>query len=264
LRRLLAIRAQSRAARTIREYGRTALAPARLSLVWTRYEQGYFKAAEAPFITPEGIGDRLGPRFNLDSCASCPAQPSEGGASPAINPQVASASAYGASNSVPSFVRANGPIREARFKVNPNGTPDSGVHAFLVVSGRVNFNGTASNCNIAQHDFAANLAHHNLSMRMSTPTYGNGLLEAIDSSTRTANLAANAEIQSRPGITGRCNHSGNTGTITRFGWKAQNSSALMFARPITSRWASRATSLRPSMTELPAAPPLPHAIATPA
>jgi CxxC motif-containing protein (DUF1111 family) len=193
------------------------------------YEAAYFKAAEALFITPEGIGDGLGPRFNLDACAGCHAQPSVGGSSPAVNPQVAVASAYGARNSVPSFVHADGPIREARFKLNADGTPDGGVHALFVVSGRIDFNGNAANCNITQDDFAANLAHNNVSMRIPTPTYGNGLMEAIDSTTLTTNLAANSQSKNRLGITGRFNHSGNTGTITRFGWKAQNSSALMFA-----------------------------------
>jgi CxxC motif-containing protein (DUF1111 family) len=193
------------------------------------HENAYFAAAQALFITPEGIGDGLGPRFNLDSCAGCHAQPSVGGSSPALNPQVAMASAYGARNSVPSFVTANGPIREARFKANPDGTPDGGVHALFVVSGRVDFNGNAANCSITQDDFAANLAQHNISMRIPTPTYGDGLIEAIDSTTLAANLAANAQLKSRLGIVGRFNHSGNTGTITRFGWKAQNPSALMFA-----------------------------------
>jgi len=120
-------------------------------------------------------------------------------------------------------------MRAAGLKVNPDGTPESGVHALFVVSGRVNCNGNASNCNIAQDDFAAHLAHHNLSMRIRRPTYRSGLVEASDSSTRTANLAAHAQINSRVGITGRFNHSGNTGTVTRFGWSAQDSSALMFA-----------------------------------
>jgi CxxC motif-containing protein (DUF1111 family) len=193
------------------------------------YEQAYFAAAQAVFVTPEGIGDGLGPRFNLDSCAGCHAQPSVGGSSPIVNPQIAIASAYGARNSVPSFISANGPIREARFKLNADGTPDGGVHALYVVSGRVDFNGNAASCSITQDDFAANLARNNLSMRIPTPTYGGGLMEAILASTLTENLAANAGQKSHLGITGRFNHSGNTGTITRFGWKAQVSSALMFA-----------------------------------
>ncbi|HEY5103144.1 MAG TPA: di-heme oxidoredictase family protein [Steroidobacteraceae bacterium] len=193
------------------------------------YETSYFTAAQALFITPEGIGDGLGPRFNLDSCAGCHAQPSVGGSSPAVNPEVAIASAYGARNSVPSFITTNGPVREARFKLNPDGTPDGGVHALFVVSGRVDFNGNAANCTITQDDFAATFAQHNLSLRIPTPTYGDGLIEAIDSTTLVSNLAANAQLKSRLGIVGRFNRSGNTGTITRFGWKAQNASALMFA-----------------------------------
>jgi hypothetical protein len=34
----------------------------------------------------------------------------------------------GAKNTIPSFISANGPVREARFIKNPNGTPDGGVH----------------------------------------------------------------------------------------------------------------------------------------
>jgi CxxC motif-containing protein (DUF1111 family) len=193
------------------------------------YEQAYFQVAQALFITPEGIGDGLGPRFNLDSCAGCHAQPAVGGSSPALNPQVAVATAYGARNSVPSFISENGPVREARFKMHPDSTPDGGVHDLYVVSGRVDFNGNAASCTITQDDFATNLAHNNLSMRIPTPTYGDGLIEAIPATTLSANLAANAPQKNRLGILGRFNHSGNTGTITRFGWKAQNASALMFA-----------------------------------
>jgi CxxC motif-containing protein (DUF1111 family) len=193
------------------------------------YQQSYFAAAEALFVTPEGIGDGLGPRFNLDSCAGCHAQPAVGGSSPAVNPEVALATAYGAHNTVPTFISADGPIRAARFKVHTDGTPDGGVHALYVVSGRVDFNGSAANCTITQDDFAGNLARNNLIMRIPTPTFGNGLMEAIPSTTLTASLAANAAQKSRLGITGRFNTSGNTGTITRFGWKAQNASALMFA-----------------------------------
>ena len=43
----------------------------------------------------------LGPRFNLDSCAGCHANPDVGGTSPAINPQVEMAKKEGANNDVP-------------------------------------------------------------------------------------------------------------------------------------------------------------------
>src|SRR5258705_11284714 len=88
------------------------------------------------FSQVEGVADGLGPRFNLDSCGGCHIQPALGGSSPATNPQVANATANGAKNTVPSFITANGPIREARFVRNPDGTPDGGVHDLFVITGR--------------------------------------------------------------------------------------------------------------------------------
>src|SRR4051794_9083698 len=46
---------------------------------------------------------------------------------------------------------------------------------------------------------------------------------------RRANLAGAAELKRAAGIRGRFNTSGNDGTITRFGWKAQNKSLLLFS-----------------------------------
>jgi len=77
----------------------------------------------------------LGPRFNLDSCAGCHAQPAIGGTSPAVNPQVDVANKELATNVIPFFVTQNGPVREARFKFKPNGTPDGGVHALFTITG---------------------------------------------------------------------------------------------------------------------------------
>ena len=49
--------------------------------------------------TEPGAADLgLGPRFNLNSCAGCHAQPSPGGTSPATNPQIAMATNFGESN----------------------------------------------------------------------------------------------------------------------------------------------------------------------
>lgn len=68
-------------------------------------QQDVFNAGLEEFTEQEGIGDGLGPRFNLDSCAGCHTQPAIGGSSPAVNPQVAVATAYGARNTLPSFWR---------------------------------------------------------------------------------------------------------------------------------------------------------------
>src|SRR6266542_1738667 len=53
----------------------------------------------------EGFG--LGPRYNSRSCVGCHAQPASGGSAPAVNPQVADATADGATNPVPSFITIN-------------------------------------------------------------------------------------------------------------------------------------------------------------
>jgi CxxC motif-containing protein (DUF1111 family) len=171
-------------------------------------------------------GSGLGPRFNLDSCAGCHAQPVTGGTSPTVNPQVAVATKDGAQNVVPSFVRPNGPVREARFVANPDGTPDGGVHDLFVITGRAD----ASGCNIAQPDFANQLRNNNVIFRIPTPVFGLGLVEAVPDGGLQAAQAANAQLMSSLGITsGAFNRNGNDGTITRFGWKAQNKSLLVFA-----------------------------------
>ena len=41
----------------------------------------------------------------------------------------------------PSFLSANGPVREARFVTNPDGTPDGGVHALFTITGRIGATG---------------------------------------------------------------------------------------------------------------------------
>ena len=83
------------------------------------------------------------------------AYPASGGTSPAVNPQVKVATDHGARNTVPYFVTINGPVREARYKYNPDGTRDGGVHALFVISGRKDDTGDASTCNIVQENFWA-------------------------------------------------------------------------------------------------------------
>src|ERR1700733_13722097 len=103
-----------------------------------------FFNGQATFKEQEQITDGLGPRFNLDSCVGCHAFPTHGGASPAVNPQVALATAFGANNTVTTFITTSGPIREARFKFTSNGARDGGVHSLFVVSGRVDATGSAA------------------------------------------------------------------------------------------------------------------------
>ncbi|HEY7128313.1 MAG TPA: di-heme oxidoredictase family protein, partial [Nitrospira sp.] len=174
----------------------------------------------------------LGPRFNLDSCAGCHASPAIGGSSPALNPQIEVAKKAGAVNEVPSFIQKDGPIREVRFKLNPDGTPDGGVHALFTITGRSD----ASGCFLHQPDFRSAVAAKNVVFRIPTPVFGLGLIEAIDDDAILANMQANASTKQSLGIVGRVNRtsgrpntSGNDGTITRFGWKGQNKSLEIFS-----------------------------------
>src|SRR5438552_5359300 len=179
----------------------------------TSAELEFFRAGLEQFVEVEDVKDGLGPRFNLDSCGGCHSQPATGGTSPSVNPQVAVAHKNGATNTVPSFISINGPIREARFK------SDGGVHDLFTITGRTD----APGCNIAQPDFDA--AGADLIFRVPTPTFGAGLMEAITDST----ILANKKDPPVMGVSGRENREGNAGTITRFGWKAQNKSLVIFS-----------------------------------
>jgi CxxC motif-containing protein (DUF1111 family) len=173
---------------------------------------------------PNG-GPGLGPLYNLNQCSGCHSQPAIGGSSPSVNPQVAVANLEGARNVVPAFITLNGPVREARFVRNPDGTPDGQVHELYSITGRPD----APGCNIAQPNFGAELAKNNVIFRIPTPTFGLGLVELVSDLTLQTNFAANAPLKAHLGVSGQFNRSGNDGTITRFGWKAQNKSLLMFS-----------------------------------
>lgn len=206
-------------------------------------EQGFFNQATQRFMEVDSVsgkisneaGAGLGPAFNGNSCAQCHAQPAIGGSSPGMtspqnpipNPQVALATLDGAANTVPSFITVNGPVREARYIMVPGqpGSLDGGVHNLYTIAGRTD----AQGCTLAQPDFARQLANHNVIFRIPTPLFGLGLVEATPDATLQANLAANQSAKSRLGIAGSFNTSGNDGTITRFGWKAQNKSLLIFS-----------------------------------
>lgn len=209
----------------------------------TADETAFFQDGQARFAEIEvvsgGANNGLGPRFNSNQCFSCHSQPDAGGTSPAKNPLPDVASLNGAKNTVPWFITQNGPIREARFKKS-NGTADGEVHDLFVITGRTD----APGCNIAQFDFlpAGNPltgqgGNANIIFRIPTPVFGAGLIEAIPDSAILANMRANSSQKSALGISGHANAhlsgnvnlSANDGTITRFGWKAQNKSLLMFA-----------------------------------
>lgn len=188
-----------------------------------------FLQGQANFKEVERLGDGLGPRFNLDSCVGCHSFPTHGGSAPAVNPQATVATAFGANNTLPTFITANGPIREAHFKFTANGARDGGVHSLFVISGRVDDTASAVGCTAVQENFNAQFQKGNVALRIPTPTYGLGLVENIPDTTLTGNLAANAAQKQALGISGHLNTNTNDGRIARFGWKAQNVSLLLFA-----------------------------------
>ena len=203
------------------------------------FQDGKARFAEVDAVTG-GANNGLGPRFNGNQCLMCHMQPAPGGSSPAKNPSIAVATLNGAKNTVPWFLYADGPVREMRYKKNPDGSVDGGVHAVFVITGRSD----AQGCNIAQPDFykpgnprTLQGAYPNLAFRVTTPLFGLGLIESITDTTILANMQDRSADKKRYGISGHpnasisgvANRSANDGTITRFGWKAQNKSLLIFA-----------------------------------
>ncbi|HEY6333744.1 MAG TPA: di-heme oxidoredictase family protein [Blastocatellia bacterium] len=189
-----------------------------------------------------GVG--LGPAFNGNQCSMCHSQPAIGGTSPGptspenptTNPQIPLATLDGATNTVPFFVTLDGPTREARFILKPDGTQDGGVHEIYTIKGRTD----AQSCKLQQPDFSDQT---NIINRIPTPLFGLGLVENLavqdlqnnliseDSAAATAGVAPTTGTNGIPGngIAGSFNVSGNDGTITKFGWKAQNPTMLVFA-----------------------------------
>jgi CxxC motif-containing protein (DUF1111 family) len=194
----------------------------------TAGESDFFTNHGVPqFSQVEAVADGLGPRFNLDSCGGCHAQPALGGTSPAMNPQFTRAGTMAPGNTTPYFVTQPGPIREARFIKNANGGEDGGVHALFTIAGRAD---KPPGCSIQQPDFNAARTANNIIFRIPTPVFGAGLIEAITDTTIKNNLASDPTGQkANLGIKGHVNTNGNDGTVTRLGWKAQNKSLLIFA-----------------------------------
>lgn len=192
----------------------------------------------------------LGTRFNGDQCLGCHNQPVLGGSGGFMvpNPQDPPAQQRkpenpmfdliphrkGATNAVPSFIQQFGPIREARFVKKPDGSPDGGVHQLFTIVGRSDIfpAGQPNTCTaeaLPSTDFATEFAKGNLRFRIPTQLFGLGILDGIQDREILGRHEASAALRQELGIQGIPNRSGNDGTITRFGWKAQNKSITIFA-----------------------------------
>ncbi len=209
----------------------------------------FIDPAHANFVTKTNSAG-LGTRFNGDQCTSCHNQPALGGSGGFLvpNPQDPPAQfrkpenpmfdliphRKGAINHVPSFITQFGPIREVRFAKKPDGTPDGGVHQLFTIVGRSDIfpAGQTNTCTaeaLPPTDFETQFANGNVRFRIPLQTFGLGILDGIQDSEILGRHAATAAIRQELGILGIPNRSGNDGTITRFGWKAQNKSITIFA-----------------------------------
>ena len=201
---------------------------------------------EDPRLATKTNSSGLGARFNGDQCTVCHSQPAPGGSGgflvpnpqdppnrfrPPENPMFSLIPhRKGGANQVPSFITQYGPIREARFVRKPDGSPDGGVHQLFTIVGRTDTQLTNCTQNLLpQPDFESELRADNVRFRIPTPLFGLGLVEAIQDREILARHEATAPLRARLGIQGIPNRSGNDGTITRFGWKAQNKSLTIFA-----------------------------------
>lgn len=192
----------------------------------------------------------LGTRFNGDQCLGCHNQPALGGSGGFMvpNPQDPPAKQRrpenpmfdliphrkGATNPVPFFIEQFGPIREVRFVKKPDGTPDGGVHQLFTVVGRSDIfpAGQLNTCSVEalpSTDFEGQFKKGNVRFRIPLQLYGLGILDGIQDREILGRHDATAAARRELGIQGIPNRSGNDGTITRFGWKAQNKSITIFA-----------------------------------
>jgi CxxC motif-containing protein (DUF1111 family) len=199
----------------------------------------FFTDGQARFQDVEkvsgGANVGLGPRFNSNQCSSCHAQPAVGGTGAATNPQfLFTSNGVAPGNTMPSFITATGPTLEARFPFffNPDGSvnfnnPNGGVETLFTVTGRFDAGTCNSAATLPQPSFATAVAENNIIFRIPTPVFGAGLIENLDDSTLLTNQRTN--LNNNFGISGTFNHNGNDGTISRFGWKAQNKSLHIFA-----------------------------------
>src|SRR5882762_11074673 len=164
----------------------------------------------------------LGARHNADQCFVCHAQPTLGGSGGFLVPNPGQGTPmlpenplfrlvplrFGKKNVVPSFEQQYGPIREVRFKFNPDGTRDGGVHQLWVVTG-ITKDPTLTGCSLTQPDFASQLKKGNLSFRIPLQMLGLGLIDSIQDREILSRFNATASQRAALGIAGHPNRSAN-------------------------------------------------------
>jgi CxxC motif-containing protein (DUF1111 family) len=131
------------------------------------------------------------------------------------------AAAHGATNTIPAFVKADGPVLAVRVKRDVGAIESGSVLPLFTVSGRAD----AYGCALDQPSFGD---ARNLSFRIPTPLFGVGLIDNIPDAVILANRGARTTEKRALGIAGRPNVSAS-GAVGKFGWKAQHHSLTSFA-----------------------------------
>ncbi len=198
--------------------------------------KAFFDDGRVRFQAVRHVSDNhpgIGPRFNSDNCGSCHVHPQFGGSGTLNNPEFLLPHSSALGNIMPPFLSAHSPTVEVRFPFffNSDGTvnynaPNGGVEDLFTTTGRMDAGACNSPTTLPQPNFPAAIAANNIIYRIPTPTFGGGLVENLDDSTLLANQLAN--LNNNFGIAGTFNRSGNDGTISRFGWKAQVKSLRIF------------------------------------
>src|SRR5215475_2704691 len=164
----------------------------------------------------------LGSRHNGDQCLLCHSQPTLGGSGGFLVPNPGQGTPqqpenpmfrlvpnrFGKKNVVPSFETQFGPIREVRFRYNPDGSRDGSVHQLWVITG-INNDPTIPGCSITQPNFVTQLTSGNLSFRIPLQLFGLGLIDSIQDSYIMSSFNATASQRKGLGIGGHPNRNGN-------------------------------------------------------
>lgn len=170
----------------------------------------------------------LGPRYNSNSCNSCHSQPAVGGSAPFNNAFFQVFDLNGALNEMPSFESESGPTMNARFPAVSSGDPYSISPGFTQELFTITGRSDAPGCDIQQPNFSEAQSANNIINRIPLPMFGDGLMEIVPESQILSNQTAQCNNQATTGICGTPNLASDN-TIGRFGWKAQERSALIFS-----------------------------------
>ncbi len=160
----------------------------------TAQEAAAFAAGSADFATRETPQTGLGPIFNDVSCIACHANPSSGGSS---------------KTTVTRFGQVTNGVFDPLTALDGTLLHAKAISAVLLETVPAQANVTA--------------------LRLTTPLYGAGLIEAIPDAT----IIANSLLPKAPGVQGRPAMVTDVATgetrVGRFGWKAQHATLLSFS-----------------------------------